>query len=400
VENFVSLLLMTCAALLAVPATTLLIEIIAGALRSGKCPQAKANSRRGVRLAVLVPAHNESVALKPTLEDVRQQLKPGDRVIVIADNCTDDTTTVARACGAEVIERCDCSRRGKGYALDFGLKHLNFDPPDILIMVDADCRLEDGAVDQLATICMATRRPVQAAYLMMAPSDFKADHRLAEFAWRVKNWLRPLGLSALKLPCQLSGTGMAFPWDVIRRVDLASGSIVEDLKLGLDLALRGNAPIFCPSARVNSQFASSPTGARTQRERWERGHLMTIVASVPRLMSQAFARRDINLLAMTLDLAVPPLSLLTFLASGMFVVTCLYALFGFSWWPFVVSGTMVVALFAAFGVAWVECGRDLLPTHEMFSIPVYAIKKIGLYFALLLNKIDAQWIRTDRSQSK
>ena len=127
---------------------------------------------------------------------------------------------------------------------------------------------------------------------------------------------------------------------------------------------------------------------------------MTIVASVPRLMSKALARRDANLLAMTLDLAVPPLSLLTVLASGMFVVTGLYALVGFSWWPFVVSGTMVLALLAAFGLAWVECGRDLLPTRAIFSIPAYAIKKIGLYFALLLNKIDAQWIRTDRSQSK
>src|SRR5262249_14162789 len=158
----------------------------------------------------------EGVALKPTLEDVKQQLEPGDRVVVIADNCTDDTATLARACGAEVIERYDCSRRGKGYALDFGLKHLNFDPPDILIMVDADCRLQDGAIDQLVMFCMAPRRPIQAVYLMMASSEAKADHRLAEFAWRVKNWLRPLGLSALKLPCQLMGTGMAFPWDVIR----------------------------------------------------------------------------------------------------------------------------------------------------------------------------------------
>jgi hypothetical protein len=72
-------------------------------------------------------------------------------------------------------------------------------------------------------------RPVQALYLMMAPADSQINYKVAEFAWRVKNWLRPLGLRALGLPCQLMGTGMAFPWEVIRRADLASASLVEDL---------------------------------------------------------------------------------------------------------------------------------------------------------------------------
>ena len=49
--------------------------------------------------------------------------------------------------------------------------------------------------------------------LMTAPEDSPINYRVAEFAWRVNNWVRPLGLAALGLPCQLMGTGMAFPWD-------------------------------------------------------------------------------------------------------------------------------------------------------------------------------------------
>ena len=71
--------------------------------------------------------------------------------------------------------------------------------------------------------------------------------RVREFAWRVKNWVRPLGLSSLGLPCQLMGTGMAFPWEVIADARLATGSLAEDLKLGLELAANGHPPVFCPS---------------------------------------------------------------------------------------------------------------------------------------------------------
>src|SRR5206468_2174628 len=98
---------------------------------------------------------------------------------------------------AEVIERVDPANHGKGYALDYGLQHFRLDPPEIVVILDADCRLAENAIDQLITACALTHRPVQASYLMTAPKDSRIDHRVAEFAWRVKNWLRPLGLGAL-----------------------------------------------------------------------------------------------------------------------------------------------------------------------------------------------------------
>ena len=63
-------------------------------------------------------------------------------------------------------------RIGKGSALDWGSSvSLNeTDPPEIVIMIDADCRLADGAIDQLTSTCFTTGRPVQALpYLMTAP---------------------------------------------------------------------------------------------------------------------------------------------------------------------------------------------------------------------------------------
>ncbi len=253
-----------------------------------------AEQRRSPAVAVLVPAHNESSGLLPTLVNIQSQLNPGDRVLVVADNCSDDTAAVAISGGADVVERHDPTKRGKGYALDWGIRHLSSNPPEIVIIVDADCKLADGALDALALTCTMTGRPVQALYLMTTPIDSQINHQVAEFSWRVKNWLRPLGLRALNLPCQLMGTGMAFPWDVIRLADIGNAQIVEDLKLGLDLTLARHPPIFCPSARVTSEFASSAKGAGTQRKRWEQGHLGT--SSRPlRAYSQSLSRGGIGI---------------------------------------------------------------------------------------------------------
>ena len=266
----------------------------------------------------------------PTLTDIQSQLLPGDRLIVIADNCDDDTAELARGGGVEVIERHEPTKRGKGYALDFGLRHLAADPPDIVIVVDADCRLQNGTIHQLALTAAATGRPVQALNVMTSPAESPINHRVAEFAGRVKRWLRPLGLSALGLPCQLSGTGMAFPYEVVQTADLTSGSIAEDVKLGLELSMAGYPPTFCPSACVISEFPSSVKGTTTQRQRWEHGHIHLIAKDALQFFSKAIVHRNWDLLVLTLDLIVPPLSLLGLLIAVVFVVTSVAALLGTS----------------------------------------------------------------------
>jgi cellulose synthase/poly-beta-1,6-N-acetylglucosamine synthase-like glycosyltransferase len=398
-ETLVSSGLTVVATLIAVPVTIFCVEIIAAVTGTTKPTSVASGRGRQYRAAVLIPAHNESTGLQPTLADIKNQLQPGDRLLVVADNCMDDTAVIAATAGAEVIERHDPTRIGKGYALDFGISHLSSDPPDVVIIIDADCRLEPDAIDHLASACVATRRPVQALYLMTMPAGSHINHQVAEFAWRVKNWLRPLGLNALGMPCQLMGTGMAIPWDVVHLGDLANGWIVEDLKLGLDLAAAGHPPLFCPSARVTSQFAASATGAKIQRSRWEQGHIHTILATVPRLLTRAIVQRNWALLALTLDLAVPPLSLLVLLTVGMFVVTLLAALFRLSFVSVTISTVSLLALLLATIMAWFKCGRDILPAQRIPLVAKYVFSKLELYRRILVGRVDARWVRTDRKNS-
>jgi cellulose synthase/poly-beta-1,6-N-acetylglucosamine synthase-like glycosyltransferase len=396
--TLVSCLLVIVASLLMTCVMVFFLEIVAAtALRRSLRPIWPI---RGVRppVAVLVPAHNESLGLLPTLGNIQSQMLLSDRLLVVADNCSDDTAAVARAGGAEVVERNDPTKLGKGYALDWGVRHLGLNPPQIIIIVDADCRLAKGAIEDLTVACAITGRPVQALYLMTAPIDCQINHQIAEFSWRVKNWLRPLGLRALNLPCQLMGTGMAFPWGVMDAAELDSGQIVEDLKLGLDLTLAGHPPVFCPSARVTSEFASSVSGTATQRKRWEQGHLDMIFKRAPRLFAIALVRGDWNLLAIALDLAVPPLSLLVMLVVGTFGFSLLYAMAGYSYAALAISATSLLALVTATLLAWLKCGRDVVPLRALLLIPSYIFQKLRLYRQLIFGKIDSRWIRTDRKK--
>ena len=394
--NLFSYLLAILSGLLAIPSAALCLEIGAGLLR----PKISVLPNLGARwrVAVLVPAHNESAGIAATLSDIKAQLREGDDLLVIADNCNDDTAAVALASGAEVVERNDSERIGKGYALDWGLRHLESNPPEIVVMIDADCRLADGAIDQLASTCLNTQRPVQALYLMTRADGSQINQQIAEFAWRVKNWVRPLGLRALNLPCQLMGTGMAFPWHVIRGADLATGWIVEDLKLGLDLTAAGYPPVFCPSARVLSQFAGTARGAEIQRDRWERGHIETIVKYAARLSYAAVSRGNFNLLALALDLTIPPLSLLLLLLLLMVAITGVATLLGPGSIALAITTTCLVGFAISVVLAWAVYGREVLSARAILSLPNYIIAKLNIYHRALIGRIPARWIRTDRTK--
>lgn len=381
--------------LILLPVLVLFVQVLMACL-----PAQSRSSAQGPRprVAVLIPAHNESSIIVATLNSIRPQLLLGDRLLVVADNCSDDTAALARTAGAEVVERSNDQQRGKGFALDCGVHHLASDAPDVMIVIDADCLVAEGSIERLAICCIDSGRPAQALNLMRAPAGSGLKVRLAEFAWCVKNRVRPQGWTRLGLPCQLMGTGMAFVWRDLALVNLASGHIVEDLKMGLDLCRSGKPPLFCPDALVTSYFPRSDEGLTTQRTRWEHGHLGVILGDTPKLLVESIGQGNWRLLAMTLDLLVPPLALLS-LALG--------AGFGLSWLVFMLSGALAPALIASSGaailgvtilLAWSQFGRGIISFTTLLYAPFYAVKKIPLYLKFLFKR-QVEWVRSKRDDT-
>ncbi len=382
--------------LVAIPIAMLLIEVLA-ALASRNSVPCPAGSEVPASVAVVVPAHDESEGLRPTLAKIGAQLRKGDRLVVVAVNCTDDTAAIAAAAGAEVVERRDPLRIGKGFALDAGVRHLGANPPDVVIIIDADCHPSAGAIRRLATTCIVSGRPVQALYLMTSPDRTSLNYSVAEFAWLLKNWIRPLGLARLALPCQLMGTGMAFPWPVIRDANLATGHIVEDMRLGLDLSAANCAPLFCPDAVVTSEFPVSAQGAATQRQRWEHGHLQLIKDAVLPMLWLAIRRRNLHLAATVLDMSVPPLALLVLVATAVLLLAAAVTWLTGAILPLTLAALACAGLAGAVVLAWTRWGRSVLPAASLARIPLYVCGKLALYLNLFRNGPNAKWIRTDRN---
>src|ERR1700730_7389902 len=103
-QTLVPYVLAVSAMLVAIPVIVLLLEITAATILSRRECSVGPSGGNCARIAVIVPAHNESVGILPTLADIKAQLRASDRLLVVADNCTDDTASVAALVGAEVLE--------------------------------------------------------------------------------------------------------------------------------------------------------------------------------------------------------------------------------------------------------------------------------------------------------
>jgi glycosyltransferase involved in cell wall biosynthesis len=95
-------------------------------------------------ISVIIPAHNEEKYLGETLRALRQQTYRYFEVLVVANGCVDRTVEVARAHADKVIELPD---RALGKARNTGAAKAR---GELLVFLDADTRLEAGALEVIA----------------------------------------------------------------------------------------------------------------------------------------------------------------------------------------------------------------------------------------------------------
>ena len=321
-------------------------------------------------LVVLIPAHNEAMTIGATLENVRGQLRVDDRMLVVADNCTDETAKTARNFGAEIVERNDMTRRGKGYALQFGLDALRAAPPELVIFLDADCLFATDALQRTASIAASEHRPAQALYLMKAPQGAGPRLQVSEFA---------CGLQRVVDVSRFTGAGLAVPWGLLEGIELGSGEIVEDLALSTQLTRRGAAPVLVSDAIVESEFPTDELALTRQAARWSIGSLRYSARTALSLLIDGIKTRKIALVGAAIDLTIPPLTvfaaaLLAVSVFALFVwgVTGVSAGFALSFWALFFAGGSVA-------IAWVGFGRAALPPSALGGVFSFIISKASVF---------------------
>ncbi len=87
-----------------------------------------------MKIAVIIPAHNEEQAIGLVLNDIPKKV---ENIIVVCNNCTDNTAVVAAQNGVIVLKE---EQQGYGYACLLGIDYVNKNLPDteVVVFLDGD----------------------------------------------------------------------------------------------------------------------------------------------------------------------------------------------------------------------------------------------------------------------
>jgi cellulose synthase/poly-beta-1,6-N-acetylglucosamine synthase-like glycosyltransferase len=229
------------------------------------------------RFLIVIPAHDEAANIEKTVLSCRAMHYPAAlfEVLVLADNCTDDTASRAQAAQARVLERFDLARKSKGHAIDFLITRLvrsgEFDSLDALVIIDADSTVQPELLERFAEALDRGCDWMQ-CYGGVANATQSWRTRLMAYGFSLINGVTLAGQNALGLSAGLRGNGMCISTSGLRRVPWKAHGLAEDLEYSWIVRIAGGRIAFVEDAAV---FATMLTeGGRplaNQRRRWEFG---------------------------------------------------------------------------------------------------------------------------------
>lgn len=241
-------------------------------------------------LTVLVPAHDEARALPAAIRSLREQtLQPG-RVIVVADNCADETAAVATRLGTEVVVTVGNTARKAGalnQALDAVLPGLADD--QLVLVMDADSEIDPeflaAAVGRLRA--HPTTGAVGGVFDGRPGGGLLGALQRNEYARYSREVARRKARAAV-----LTGTATLFRASVLREVAAARGdtlpgrhgavydpmALTEDNEITLAIKTLGHGAASPRECRVRTELMPTWTALWQQRLRWQRGALENLRA--------------------------------------------------------------------------------------------------------------------------
>lgn len=342
------------------------------------------------RIAVVVPAHNEEGGIARCVQSILDCTMPpgGRRILVIADNCSDETALRAREAGAEVLERNDLGRRGKGYALEMAFDYILKDEAiEAVCVVDADTSVQENFLVEMAGAFGAGADGAQCRYLVDNP-DGGDKTRLMNVALMAFNIARPRARQRFGLSVGILGNGFALHRRVLSALPYTARSVVEDLEYHLMLVREGFQVRFVSNTSVSAALPTSDAGQVSQRSRWEGGRYRMIREHVPGLLAEV-ARGDRRLVEPLGELLLLPLATHVGLLGGLLLVpfppTQLYAAGALG-----LVGVHVAASIKAGGGG----AKDW---KAIAKAPAYVLQKAKILPKLLKASSRTQeWVRTQR----
>lgn len=266
------------------------------------------------RVWLVAPCHNGEACIPGMVQSFEAQDYPADRrhLVIIADNCTDQSAELARSLGADVFERVDPDRMGKGFALDLFFKEkVSRSDADIVVLLDIDGRIPPDFLSRAVAHGQTQDRVIQGATAARNPD---------ETPWtRIENLIQSLirvnqrGRSALGLcPLMIGSHGIVIPRRILSEMGWRTTTVRtgDDLELGLRCLLNGAAPLYADDLVVENELTSRPGPIRRQRRRWTFTSLELTPRFAGPLLRHAFRGHFISLDALLVLLLGPSFSIL------------------------------------------------------------------------------------------
>ncbi len=268
-------------------ATPLFLDLavcIAGNLRRAR--GAHAAARRMIRLAVVVPAHDEETMIVRTVRSLKAA-DPATQIYVVTHNCSDATGAMAAHAGAVVVELKNPKLRGKGAALRHGFAAALEAGANAVLVIDADSVVSPNLIRATRAKLEEGAEVTQCRYELELPADGweRPMARLRALAFRGMNVLRARGRAGLGFSTGLFGNGFALTAEHWRRIPFSANSIAEDVEYHTKLACEGVRVYWVGEAFVHAHMAASGRAQATQEGRWEGGRLKVGSRATGRLIA-------------------------------------------------------------------------------------------------------------------
>lgn len=258
-------------------------------------------------VTVLIACHNEERGIRTTLAYLADQEYSGQlKVIVIDNNCSDQTAERAKAAGRElgldllVLEE---KTPGKNYALNAALALVE---TELMITLDADTLLHKLAVKHIVSRYEAAPPDICAVAGAVLVRNSRRN-----FWAKLQEWDYFLGIASIKrLQGMFQGTLVAqgafslYKTDAVRAVQGWPDAIGEDIVLTWKFLARRWRVYFEPLAVAFTDVPESFRHLVRQRSRWARGMIEALKLLKPWNHPSVYAKylTGCNLLMPYLDL--------------------------------------------------------------------------------------------------
>lgn len=351
---------------------------------------------RTTTIVALIPAHNEEADIVETVKSLQRQTRPPERILVVADNCTDATVALAHSAGAEVIETIH-NKHKKAGALNQALKAVmpHLQDSDVVLAMDADSQLMPDFIDNgLRYLAYSPHRgAISGSYIARKDPSIVGLLQRVEYA----QGLRTVHSRGGRIHV-LSGAACMFTVQAMRAVASLRGtailpgprgwvyheeSLTEDYELTLALRRIGYEPLNARDCTVITDVMTTWKDWSVQRVRWQHGTLdtLSIYGWIPH------TRKAWVVQGWTYFRSIMPLLMVLFWAYALTFETVIFQLF----WMSVIPVFVLDQLVASWKAGW--RGR----AYALFIIPMwlYDLAQSFIYWRALLRSLrrsEAVWI--------